>query len=1496
MTSHQPILTTINHLIHRIDKVKVCQDHWKLVAESLVMLQHRLNGRDMINCVRKLHEGIEHTLIAIDEVVTGCTDREIDLNGVTYRDLESLLLRLQLRLAQHEADLADDHETKVRTLCNAYHKQQIFAQKFLDETMRQRLETTEQHTKENTMEQLRLLRQKYFNTIEIYLRQCIEQHKSVPLTGLTGDIVVKVAHTFYPISPEDVIQLRQKWRACELPLTRTFIQLKPDKSTSFERNESRRLLMENGAIMLQGAYSRKERSTGIWDRLVSAPYMMSMVERDRYSEEDDVTEETIIRSKRWIVILGDPGSGKTSFARWLVHHLAQILLLNGQHSTDYGPLRIPILIRIGEFAEILKEQPSITLFDYIGKHKWMGKSIVDDSLISSDNISCTLQDYIKQGQALIILDGLDEIPISDQRSKIINIVENFVDTYVQTPTGVSVFDNVYLSKLLDDPSRSGGNQLIVTSRIVGYHAAPLAGQFAHYTIRPMDMEHMKDFADYWFFRVHQHIIDILGLSLTNQGEKHSENLKKELEKPENVDLLDVASNSCLMSFVCCVAFSQLEGSPLPTQRILLYETIVNSMLCLWCTKRLIIPIPDLIRILSNIATYIHGNSASGLIHEETMKEICIESVKDSLNKNIYNEENIKEIENQACEFVRIIREDVGILAARGESLYGFLHLTFQEYFTCLKLIEIETIDTEKEARYESSLQNKVQLAAQSLQHHTNDPRFQVPIALALGKISSSWSQKDFDNFCYEFIKGQDESNSLLPLCAYMLISCGNDLVNYPSHEVLFDALDHLIIAAGKHKWSIVCPFLLDQITVVLKKFRNDIIALWIHNLLLRSSSHDIQTISALCNLIAGKPHEFESIKWLNQSSCSILQSLSILDNETNEFAIDRLLVKIAFSNRRLLSVHSMTFKEFLLGNEIELKSIPVNLFPLIISLYGGLKRDGSTIVFDPLHIYRESIAVTQILVRFLCKNNLNTQDEKIILIKQECLQSLLARIQTHEESPETVDLCVATICLHGIDYVKENKRIISNSLFQMSLSRLKYMSMILRQYYFVNGNDSLHEKEATKFIKMVIQNFQYSESSNVQFLDLLNSMKSSLARLQSSTTSILLKGESISSKRVTLNLPNSLRKENKFLDQLLLADAAFSLERKSCLLLHHFTKLFWILEHNEELDTQYRMAVAMDTIPEYLLFRNDEDLVFPFTFLPSHLQNLYLRLLEQRFIITSSKDFIIKDRYHLYFEHILLECLMLLSNVSCKRLSILASLISLLPWLRMYQLENIGGSLLWTFATKDTCYLSEFEAEKHRPMNYETGLYINKVEHFVPANDITDEERKALIKESIEQEQQRLKYVAAKMLLHLSKSSLIPFNQIRPVLNELMLDPDSNEDLWLIKEQDRIIMQCVYDYAGPLKDVIYCLLIQHLTNDASEAIRRNLLNDTNLNFVESEKASRLSSCDPKDSIVVRLLSWPSEEQFEQQIRLADEVEAKPELLNENWKRIPSGDWLQRNLC
>ncbi|CAF3704955.1 unnamed protein product [Rotaria sp. Silwood1] len=176
-----------------------------------------------------------------------------------------------------------------------------------------------------------------------------------------------------------------------------------------------------------------------------------------------------------------------------------------------------------------------------------------------------------------------------------------------------------------------------------------------------------------------------------------------------------------------------------------------------------------------------------------------------------------------------------------------------------------------------------------------------------------------------------------------------------------------------------------------------------------------KTISPLCHLIEGKPHDYDNIKWLTQLSCLILESMSTLDNENNEFAIDWLLVKITFSSHRLLSVNTFTLKGFLLGKEIELTSIPFILFSLIIILYFGLKKDGSTVVFDPFHIYRESTAVTPILIRFLTKNNRNKQNENIIMIKQECLKAIVTQIEDHTESCETIDLCIGIICLYDVD-------------------------------------------------------------------------------------------------------------------------------------------------------------------------------------------------------------------------------------------------------------------------------------------------------------------------------------------------------------------------------------------------------------------------------------------------------------------------------------------------
>jgi hypothetical protein len=105
-----------------------------------------------------------------------------------------------------------------------------------------------------------------------------------------------------------------------------------------------------------------------------------------------------------------------------------------------------------------------------------------------------------------------------------------------------------------------------------------------------------------------------------------------------------------------------------------------------------------------------------------------------------------------------------------------------------------------------------------------------------------------------------------------------------------------------------------------------------------------------------------------------------------------------------------------------------------------------------------------------------------------------------------------------------------------------------------------------------------------------------------------------------------------------------------------------------------------------------------------------------------------------------------------------------------------------------------------------------------------------------------VRYIAVKILLHLCQLSLIPFEQIQTMLNDVMLDSSSNEDLWLIKEQDNFSFECQYENVGPLKKVIYSLLFQHITEERSDNILKTELNDIHLDFIESEKSSRFSSC------------------------------------------------------
>jgi hypothetical protein len=203
------------------------------------------------------------------------------------------------------------------------------------------------------------------------------------------------------------------------------------------------------------------------------------------------------------VLLGGAGSGKTTLLQWLSYQHAWARLNRQTHlrvaashadpdageaalrEIDLGPARIPIFIPLVAYNAARRSAPALSLNAFLGHHLGPGMTEVGGSLGAALNLGKLhkrLLDALEQGDALVLLDGLDQISNLQERSEVAHEINLFLDDW--------------LSDSSSPFGRTCGPQVAITSRPADYEATSL-GQVSRWLLEPLDSPTFNRLSKAW---------------------------------------------------------------------------------------------------------------------------------------------------------------------------------------------------------------------------------------------------------------------------------------------------------------------------------------------------------------------------------------------------------------------------------------------------------------------------------------------------------------------------------------------------------------------------------------------------------------------------------------------------------------------------------------------------------------------------------------------------------------------------------------------------------------------------------------------------------------------------------------------------------------------------------------------------------------------------------------------------------------------------------------
>jgi formylglycine-generating enzyme required for sulfatase activity len=365
--------------------------------------------------------------------------------------------------------------------------------------------------------------------------------------------------------------------------------------------------------------------------------------KDGPDEREPVPLQQALQDPR-VVLVGDPGAGKSTFLRRIAFAACETLLGKNARAAEEmlpKPCPFPILIRAASLAEYIRKHKAASAGDHpteTDAPAWLIHYLESAARENNWDLDAAFFREKLAGPCLLMLDGLDEVPDLIQRKA--------------------------MARLLEKAARAFGKaRVVATSRPPAYGGETVIPGFVTIQIGPLESEAVATFVEKWCRALH-------GAESKAASDHQTELMDAIGSKPE---IQEMARNPVMLTALAVLHWNRKR---LPDQRSELYESVLKWLAEAHEEKRTM-SAKQCLELMQHLAYTMHTNPKGKQV--EVTRHAAAKALAPRFRGVPEDEQHAA-----ATSFLNEEEIDSGILVSRGDTL-RFWHLTFQEYLAAAAL-------------------------------------------------------------------------------------------------------------------------------------------------------------------------------------------------------------------------------------------------------------------------------------------------------------------------------------------------------------------------------------------------------------------------------------------------------------------------------------------------------------------------------------------------------------------------------------------------------------------------------------------------------------------------------------------------------------------------------------------------------------------------------------------------------------------------------------------